>query len=354
MENVTGRDFDVFPKFHGIITYVIMTAVAVTGIFGNTLLFLAYWLSRRLQTKTNIFVINLATADMLTCVFLSFSILLGASGLANAWLDSLCAVHMVALFIFTFCSMMTLAFISVNRYVLITKSKDTYERIYRKKFMFFFLCISWLFPILFVTTQLFFGRHVLFGYDKTIQACTTGLGHPRSYLYEKLDLVYIFIVATIIVYSYGRIYKFLRRHNKKMQNGIFSKLFRSERDGGTISAVSLCQTQVNITKNLFFILLVFIICFGPLVIIEALQIHNDTAVAYSLTAAMVNSCVNPAIYGVKHPHFRQVLYCILSRRWSEIPEPAYRWMRSGLTSSVTAGSRSKDLGAISITVLEKE
>ncbi|KAJ8024391.1 Adenosine receptor A2a [Holothuria leucospilota] len=352
MENVTARGGYVVPKHHRILLSVMLMTITLIGISGNTLIFIAYCLSRRLRTKTNAFLINLAAADILTCVFLpaiALPLLLDVEVPVQPWLNTLCAVNYVAIWILTSTSIMTLAFIAVNRYILITKSKKTYEQIYKRKFIFAFLCVSWLHPILYVTLQLALGRLLVFGYNEKMHGCTTGLEDPRSYWYDIVDFANITLVITMIVYCYGRIYLRLRRHNKQMQKGISSNPLWSERDGGLTNSSRVSQTQVTLTKNLFYILVAFFICFVPVIISKAFNV-NIIIISYTQVIMSFNCCLNPFIYGMKHPHFRQVLYYILSRRWSEIPEPAYRWMNSGSHSAI-AGSRSNDLDGISLTVL---
>ncbi|KAJ8024387.1 Orexin receptor type 1 [Holothuria leucospilota] len=218
-------------------------AIMLVGVCGNTLIFVAYCLSRRLQTKTNIFVINLAAADILTCACLpitTLAILLDVNVNTRSWLDPLCAVDIGAIKISFNCSFTTLTLIALNR---------------------------------------------------------------------------------------------------------------SGEDEGKMNATPVTQNQVDITKNLFYIFVAFLICFGPVVVSEAID-ANDIVKSYTSIIIVLNSCVNPIIYGIKHPHFRQILHCILSCSWSEIPEPAFRCVKSGLPSSAVAGSRGKHLNAISMAVSE--
>ncbi|KAJ8032230.1 hypothetical protein HOLleu_25699 [Holothuria leucospilota] len=125
---------------------------------------------------------------------------------------------------------------------------------------------------------------------------------------------------------------------------------RPERNGRVMNASPVSENQVNITKNLFYLFVTFLMCFGPAVVSEAFS-ANVIVLSYTRAIIAFNSCLNPAIYGIKHPLFRQVMYNILFRKWSEIPEPAFKWMNSEVPCP--AGSRSKDLDAISITVSEK-
>lgn len=189
------------------------------GVCGNTLIFIAYCLSRRLQTKTNIFVINLAAADILTCACLpitTLALLLDVNVNTRSWLDPLCAVDIGAIKVSFNCSFTTLTLIALNRYVLITKSKGTYKRIFQRKFILMLVCISWLYPILYATPQIIFGLYYL-GYDEKTHSCNVLSDNPIPYLYDILSAGHIILKITLIVISYGKIHLFLRRHNKRMQ-----------------------------------------------------------------------------------------------------------------------------------------
>lgn len=226
MANITTGEVDVVSILYRIIHSVILIAVMVTGLFGNTLIFTAYCLSRKLQTKTNIFVINLAAADILTCVSFPAPLLtriLDVDVNTTPSLKALCAVHSWAVTIFLGASFMTLAFIAVNRYFLITKRQETYTRLYQKKFIFIFLSVSWLYPMLSLIPQLNSGfRNV--GLDEKTRVCKLGTDHrTRSFLYDMFLVISTMLVITTIVYSYAGIYLFLRRHNKKMQKRMFPK-----------------------------------------------------------------------------------------------------------------------------------
>lgn len=228
MENFTAGEDDVVPIHHRIILSVILIAVTVTGIFGNTLIIIACCLSRRLQTKTNIFVINLTAADFLTCILLpiaALSLLIDVDENSRSWLDTLCTIDLEGIRIFLGCSVMTLAFIAVNRYVLITKSRETYRRIYQRKFIVIFISISWLYQVLSFIPQLAYGV-LHFGYDEKLHACNVGTDHDQSPLYGILLIIGILLPIAMMVYSYGRIYLFVRHHNKQMQNVTSSELSR--------------------------------------------------------------------------------------------------------------------------------
>ncbi|KAJ8024382.1 G-protein coupled receptor moody [Holothuria leucospilota] len=368
MENGTAGEV-VISKGDRLVASVVILLSMIAGIVGNTLVVIAFSLSRRLRTKTNVFVVNLATADILTCVSLPVVVLvllLDVDMPAENWLNTLCAFNFAVTQIFIGTIFTTLALIAVNRYILITKSKETYKRIFRRKFIFLFLCMSWLYPTLFVVLPLISGIGRI-GYNYKVHTCGVRAEHSGSLLYSAIVSSSLTIPTTMIIYCYGGIYLFLRRRNKQMQGvrppkkgrgkkeeEMFSKSSGSAGDANNVKRKgSISQKQVDITKSLFYTLLAFFICFAPYTIGGIFNVPCRVEL-YTGMFLIFNSWVNPVLYGVKHPHFRQVFCSIMSRRWAEIPEPAFRWMTSSSMPSTTAGIRNKEFDSTSRTFSGKK
>lgn len=219
MGNDTTGEVVFIPREVRIVNSVIIILLMIIGIAGNSLVVFAYCLSRRLQTKTNVFVINLAVADILTCVCLPvfvMSLLLEIDLPSNPWLDVLCGVEYTLLQIFVCCSLLTLALIAANRYVLVTKIQETYEWLYQKRFIALSLCFSWLYPSLFIILLPAVGvGHI--GYDENLHACGARSDHPKSYLYDMIIVCHGILPISLILYSYGGIYLHIRHHKKLME-----------------------------------------------------------------------------------------------------------------------------------------
>lgn len=102
---------------------------------------------------------------------------------------------------------------------------------------------------------------------------------------------------------------------------------RKKRRKKTVKS-NLSRRQVEITKNLFYVLCAFLVCITPYLIL--LVFNDDGPLAafapYAAACLMVNNCINWIIYATKHPHFKVVFKCILTCKWREIPEPV-GWLR---------------------------
>ncbi|KAJ8024922.1 Histamine H3 receptor [Holothuria leucospilota] len=92
------------------------------------------------------------------------------------------------------------------------------------------------------------------------------------------------------------------------------------------------KKQIEISKNLFYVIVIFIIFVAPHLIVEIVnakpEVINQTKIL-----VVFNSAINPILYGLKHPHFRQVFKCILCRRWKEVPQPSLILKRTGCATA---------------------
>ena len=81
------------------------------------------------------------------------------------------------------------------------------------------------------------------------------------------------------------------------------------------------RTNNTITKNMFLVFVAFLICFVPTVLTQLIdEPFVKHGVPYAIAFLLINACVNPVIYGVKHPYFNNVFKCLLICRWRDIPE----------------------------------
>lgn len=205
------------PQIIRIIDASVLSAIAIIGVVGNTLVFVAYTLSYKIRTKTNIFVVNLAAADFLTCLFLPFvawSLLIEVERVDH-WLDILCGLAMGVIQVFAACSMVTIFSIAVNRYVLITRSRHTYNKLYRIKVITLWILFSWIYPVLVITVPLIFNIGQL-GFDIKIHACGTKTDHKLSYYYDLILIVTLAPFPATVTACYASIYLYVKKHNKRI------------------------------------------------------------------------------------------------------------------------------------------
>ncbi|XP_022079998.1 alpha-1D adrenergic receptor-like [Acanthaster planci] len=304
--------------------------ISILGSFGNAMVILAVCLSHRLRTITNVFVVSLSVADMLTCVVLPFN----AANLLDSDLDSsllpewICKAVAMVLYVCGGCSLYTLAAIAINRYILITKPVRTYRSLYSRRKTAVMVAVTWFVPFLVAFVPPLFGLGEL-GYAEKYGGCTHKTSNPLSHIYSIVQAVLFYPgPMTIIIICYVKIFRYVQRHCRQLASSHAGGSLSSVRKGDTNSDGNpngpckleqqlASRKQINITKNLFCVVLAFAICVSPFGI--ALMIPpSDPFIPWAAAILVLNSCVNPIIYATKHPHFRDVFRLMLRCQCSTI------------------------------------
>ncbi|XP_001197036.2 alpha-1A adrenergic receptor [Strongylocentrotus purpuratus] len=338
----------------------------VLGTAGNSLVILAVVFSKKLRTITNVFVVNLAVADLLTSLILPWNAvaLLSRDGWPlHEWV---CSAAAGILFTCVGCSTYTLASIALNRCILITKRLQSYQAIFKIRNLAIWISLTWIIPFVLCVIPGFVGLGQL-GYNAKYSTCSQQSKHEYSNYYDILQALGIYpIPLVIIVVCYIKIFLHVRHHLRSMLstsvscpssndnelsssvndtsvphvNRISCKAPPSKQNGTsnnnpqrisnhnasiTSSHSSLrgrqLRRQVEITKNLFYVVCAFLICLTPYSVC-LLYDDSDPFVPYAAAIVFCNSCINPIIYATKHPYFKKVFRCILTCKCSDIPEAA--------------------------------
>ena len=206
-----------------IIIVVVLCMVFIIGWIGNTLVIAAVVLSKRLHSVTNYFIVNLACADILTCVVIPFQMLavLGQNGFPLP--EWVCAVASAIGLVCLGASIDSLALIAYNRWYLLTQSKAKFQRLYTKRKILLMVLCAWSYPSILVLVPHFAGLGRL-GYSAKYKTCTQDTSLPYSDYYSFLagaaSIIPVFIATAVI---YAKIYRFVSKQNKKM-----ARMSRSE------------------------------------------------------------------------------------------------------------------------------
>ena len=283
-------------------TFVAITWALITlfGTVGNSMVFAAVLFSQRLRTAANVFVVNLAVADFLTSLFLTWSVvaLLGRHGWPIPDAEWLCSAGGFMIFLCTGVSLYNLAAIALNRLVLITQSFDTHKKIYTPVNITLMATMIWFIPVtIFISLPL--AGIGGFGYDKQHSTCSDLDHHPKNETFQLAQTILFYPIPLItIVVSYALVFRHMRRHFKHQRSMhelsdiatiSSSKVSNSESFDVTnnqIAAVEglpqvqlqstpkrvtqstrrsqrIDKMEVEITKNLFLVVCAFFLCFSP-------------------------------------------------------------------------------------------
>ncbi|XP_071507699.1 G-protein coupled receptor moody-like [Diadema antillarum] len=381
---------------------LMFSVISFLGVIGNLLVFFAVLLSRKLQTQTNVLVVNLCVADFLTSISLPFQAAAGVvddSSSPRSFLssDGFCAVITMLEIVCLGCSILTMTMIAVNRLIVVTRSKSAYGQVFPRPLLVVMIVIVWLIPLTEFGVAVLTG-HITLDYYPRFRVCAWREDYPIS----KFLIGGTFALALFITLCcYVKIYFFVRRHARAVTNDLRNESINLQlrshsrslhtrhsprrlsigsdihvpvawntvdafpaADNSPMPVVKTgkhnhlasfspqiparCQHNENaevvstrassavtdhpqakhnkaletdITKNLFLVVCAFVIIIVPFTICFALPSCQEPFV-YTLVILTMSSCVNPIIYGFKHPHFRPVFKSILLCRLADIQQPS--------------------------------
>ncbi|XP_071949092.1 melatonin receptor type 1B-B-like [Antedon mediterranea] len=348
-ENVTSTTIEpsvvTWAPWERVIQVLVLGIFVVTGTFGNTLVILSVILSRRLRTGTNVFVVNLAVTDLATVLNLPWNMLAFLSE-DEGWplAPGVCSFASAMAIICIVSSLYTLALIAITRFVVITRSARDYRNIclFRTSSLIGLLVFVWSISIFTALIPRMFGVGQL-GYDTRYSTCSWDSSHPKSAVYSFIISAILYPVPfVIIIYCYIRVFTHIRKHVKTMKSDLTAsgplehssstneptlRTINRSRQASTLHQSTrkrLSRTQVEVTKNLFYVVVLYVVCATPYNV--CLLLPGDGAIKatpYAALFLLCNSCVNPLVYATKHPFFKTVFKSILTCKCSKIPDKAH-------------------------------
>ena len=303
----------------------------VPTIFGNTLVFKAFYKFPNLRTASNIILVSLAVADNLTVLPFVLNISFIAIRLekngpptsihwlckSSAWLSLVLASVII----------LHLALISVER-VIAVKYSLRYRTIVTNSRMLIASITVWLWAV---------GATVVFpqalradssgnAYEKLHKAfhpCICDQGRPRLCHGQRVpssarDSYQMFMVISLLVIpiliilsSYGYVFVVARKHRKQI---------REQHD---TQGVSTWRSELKGAYTLGIVVGVCLSAFVPLLVVTGYRVFGSRDLVRSLSpwfkyivydlALGLNACLNPLIYAWRHEKFkiafRQLLRC---------------------------------------------
>ncbi|XP_022084489.1 alpha-1D adrenergic receptor-like [Acanthaster planci] len=316
----------------------IMICICIVGLLGNTIVISAVALSKKLRCVTNVFVVNLATADLMTCLNIPWMAVASLSEGGWTLPDWICTTCGFVLMVCIGSSIYTLACVATIRCVVITGLPGRCKTLYTPPKICAILVLIWTVPLAVATVPLVsnFGK---LGYDVKYSSCTWDTSNPNSENFSKLiSGVFYPLPFVIITYSYFKIYRHVRRHSRAVASILTvssSVATQQTQDGHNATGENLAvipnnngrqgnsfreklnKRQVDVTKNMFYIVCAFVLCISPYGF-SLMYIDSDPFIPYAGMFLLCNSCINPFIYATKHPDFKKVIRLMLTCKFSKI------------------------------------
>ncbi|XP_011679135.2 rhodopsin, GQ-coupled-like [Strongylocentrotus purpuratus] len=313
---------------HRVIVASVLAVFTIIGLFGNTLVIVSVITTKKLRTVTNILVINLAFADNLTCFVLPFQItgLLSQTG-RYPIPEIICAIVAGVGFTSVCCSASTLVAIGFVRWYVITRSIRGHQGLNTPRNIAIVVLIIWMVSLALANIPPVLGVGTLC-YFKYYGICSLTDTNPLVFVNFTFQGAVIITALILTLTFYGLILRHVLQHNKQ-----FRDKFAADKASDSSSAETqqnkassstsqdfrppmikaINQKEIEITKNVFTVVCLFMICFVAQSV-NFLIPGVSLFALYGYMILMANSVVNPIIYGLKHPTFQEAFKRILCRR----------------------------------------
>ncbi|XP_078364263.1 melatonin receptor type 1C-like [Oculina patagonica] len=327
MMNSTLTRIDVFAqqlKDRGtaiqIIESFFMLLINFASFAGNLLLGIAVVKNPNLRrTVPNMYIITLAVADFLQSLLgIPFSV---AALIVGKWPFNNFTCQLQGFWILLMCavSLQTLAVTAVNRYFRVVRSRAQYQKLFNMKTTKVTITCVWIMASFAPLPYIVAGHEFFFHTGKAFCAHNVeSLFHGYG---AYLVLVYVAIPLIIVIICYTRVYIAVRKHNHNFRRRIHART-QSTSSSSTESGLSV--DEVNITYILLAVVIGFLTCWTPILVIDMIDFINadwklkrQVYVSYTCFG-YASTFLNPFIYGVMNRSFRAEYLKILAplKIWS--------------------------------------
>ena len=337
-------------------TFLCVICLAV--LIGNVSLYIIVYKNKDLRTITNLYILNLAAADlMVSVVSIPFTVVTVITG---RWLfgDTAC----VALGFFTIlsfiASVMSLAMIAINRYFYVVKW-NTYKNTFSKRKALLFAAGVWAVSISLASSPLFGWAEYRFIPGKSY--CFVYWPSNVYFMYFMITVCF-FGPLSAMAFSYYNILTFTKTLSRRIavsrnnltpppeynqprkafsrepttetdaQNNFDSDLDRDMADNPQINRQDVSKLdlesksrnfqvtpeETKMTNTCLLVVALFVICWAPFAITMFFDVYYPSPLPRavdiaSLLLGYLNSMCNPILYGFRNSAFKQGFLKLYSR-----------------------------------------
>ena len=259
---------------------IVLTIFTIIGSFGNCLVIFMVMLNRQTCRTSNYYILSLTIADLILCaVVFPFQALVNTRQEEPPWCGFIGGLTQFILTI----SVFSITAIAINRYLLVKLSPTAYHKKYSHTRTAFSIIMIWVLALV----TLIPGFFCYSGYSQHYALClltTEKADHGYfAFIYHVVISIVLGVPSIIIIaFSYFQVWKMFQRSI------------------GTIQQFNHRNVRnYRLTRNLFFLTLVFIISWTPEFIIECVDYDFHLPHVMSRTTillALANSVINPFLY----------------------------------------------------------
>ncbi|XP_052090654.1 G-protein coupled receptor moody-like [Mytilus californianus] len=286
----------------------LVTLFIAVGCAGNVMVLLAVRKVKKLQTVSNIFVLNLSVCDLLIVVcVLPFNIY---TYIADGWFTATYLCKFIGFLGYTLSgtTIITITMIAYNRYKLVL-DPGGYMTLYTNRNITFMLVVAWFVPVICLIPALT-GLWGNFGYVAMMVSCNLLLDHKNQLFKIFLMIIRAVIPCGLIVYYYVRIYHTtLRSHHRLTQNS------------RQLSSLDIHnqRREMRMTRMMLMIFIVFALSYFPCTITGIVDWNTVLSKQFHMFCQLslfIGSAINPLIYGLMNLQFRNayIRICCWTKR----------------------------------------
>ena len=313
-----------------------MFLINFASFFGNLLLGIAVVRNPTLRrTVPNMYIITLAVSDFLmSLVGIPFSL---AALIVGEWPfnNFICQVQGFWILLMCAVSLQTLAVTAVNRYVRVVRSRSLYQKLFNFKTTKVTIVVLWFMALFAPLPYVFAGHEYIFHTGKVF--CAHNLASLNDGYGAYLVLVFVAVPLLILLICYTKVFLTVRKHNLSFR-------YRNQIRGiRSTSESSLSVEEVNVTYVLLVVVIGFLTCWTPVLVIDLIDFINadwklkrEVYVSYTCFG-FASTSLNPIIYGIMNRSFRAEYLRILA--------PLKAWPSDLLSSSSRSIRGSKRNGS---------
>ena len=255
--SINGTADDGTPYWSIAWTIALSTSILVfmiVSIIGNILVLLVVVRHRGMRTRTNMFLCSLAATDMLTAILdmpVSFITVFKGRWIFGSWTGPFCQFNGFTMVFFFTTSIHTMMYISVHKYVSITRP---FSRILTHRRILLMIGAAWLWAALTSFLTLYGLNHVL--YKPYTTQCGPDYPHDLvTYMHPVYMSLSCYLIPFIVMtFCYTRVFQEIRAHS-----------IRLERHTNQEKDVIFLQ-QRRITSTLLMVLVIFALSWTPYIV----------------------------------------------------------------------------------------
>jgi len=331
-----------------ILEVIILCLICLTALFGNLSLYIIVYKNKDLQTVTNLYILNLAAADIMVSVLsIPFTVVTVITG---HWLfgDTACVALGFLTILSFITSVMSLGMIAINRYFYIVKW-NTYKKTFSKKKSLLYAAAVWIVSISLASPPLFGWAEYSFIPGKSY--CFVYWPSNVYFMYFMITVCF-FGPLSVMAFSYYNILMFTKNLKRRIavsrnylvptpvhheptteektqkdnpedikverpgmnrhEEGTFKMTLRSK------PKFQITPEETKITNMFLCVVALFIICWAPFVITMFFDVYYSRPLPHTVDMATLllgylNSMCNPILYGLCNSAFKQGFLNLYSR-----------------------------------------